>query len=268
MMGLGFITALVLINISPILTFPIGSSLPNSAKKRADSCSLFDTDPRCLFNNDSFLFAGAETARGLLPNEAVPNDDLDSYRSLGQISLMDELSMPSLDTNFVVAGNLNSDFSPSQIDGAESRTESNILLDNFPMTDQAEMLFGEESPGGAYDGDISSASPRPLPVIYSYICVEYGDTCAQYKDGLSTGIIRYSFCEPKDKKCRLCDVYGEECDPDAGWDRQAIPSPYNPDGQPWNHCRNKKCGACETAAGLLGILSLGIIPGCGPPKFD
>lgn len=264
------IIALIFIQSSLISTFPVSSSLLKSVKERAVSCSLFDTDPSCSSNGYNFYsFTKAEIGGGISPDGTASNDGVDSFGSSAQISLVDDLSMPSSDTEIFAAGNLNSDASQSPTAEAGSKPEPNVFFDYFPgegMTDQAEIVASYDL-NAAHPGEISP-SPRPLPVIWTYICEEFGETCAQYKDGVSTGIIRYTKCNSKDQLCRLCDRKTQECDPDAGWDRQAIPSPDNPWGQPWNHCRNKQCGPCETAAGWLGYLSLGIIPWCGPPKFD
>lgn len=255
------IIACIFVKSSLISTLPTSSPLPNSVRERADSCNLFYADSSCLSSGDSSH-----------PGETASSDDFDSFGSFGQISLLDDSSMPTLDPTSIAAGNLNSDFGQSQVDGAALQTDSDNLLYDFPeepITDQAQTIFMYGS-DEAYTGEISqnpSQSQRPPPVIYSYICEEHADPCAQYKDGVATGVTRYAKCNNIDQYCRLCDTSGQECDPDAGWDKQAIPSPDNQWGQPWNHCRNRKCGACETAAHMLGFLSLGVIPGCGPPKF-
>lgn len=265
MISLSLIIAFMFIKVSFISTFPVGNQF---SAERVDSCSLFDTDTSCLSNIDySSSAAGADTGKGILPDEAAPKNEPDLFGSSGQISLIDDLSTPSSDTYLLMAGNLNSGLSQSQTDGPESKTESNVLLDSVagePIIDQPETL-------SMYDSDVDPTgdiSQSPLPVIYSYICEEHGETCEQYKNGLPSATIRYAKCNPEGKKCRLCDSSGQECDPDAGWDKQAIPSPDNLYGQPWNHCRNKQCGGCEAAARFFGFLSFGVIPSCGPPIYD
>ena len=202
-------------------------------------------------------------------DEAESNDDSDSYGSFGLFPLMDDLSTPSLDTNYIATGNLDLDPSQSQLDGAEFINEAELLPDDYleePTTDQAESIFTDD-PDAAYTGEISQ-SPRRMSVIYSYICSEFDEACVQYAEGMPTGEILYAKCNIRGIYCRLCDSSGQKCMPGAGWDKQAIPSPDNPYGQPWNHCRNKQCGGCEAAARFFGFLSLGIIPSCGPPKFE
>lgn len=247
--------ALILFDISLISTFPTGSLLSNSVEERTDSCGLFDSDPSCLSNNDYSISNGGEEAG----SELFPDSQFDLVGSSGQISLMDDLSTPLSDTNLGAAGYLSPDFSQSEVDEFGSTDQPNFLFNDFPeepITDlaQSTVMYGPDYPS--------------LPVIYSYICPEFGEACQQFKDGARTGVIRYAKCSPKGTRCRLCDSSGQECDPDAGWDKQAIPSPDNPNGQAWNHCRNKQCGACEHAAAFVGFLQLGVIPGCGPPKFD
>ena len=261
------IIAFIMVKTSLILAFPVGSPLLNSRQERAESCSFFDVDSSCLSSPDSsFSVATADGEEGLSSDGTASGDDFFLSGPSGQISLMDDLSMPTSDSSSIAAENLHPNFSQSQVAKAALKTDSNVLLDNVPeelITEHAETIFTYSSDAG----EISQSS-RPLPVIYSYICEEYAETCAQYKDGVATGVTRYAKCNNDDRKCRLCDMTGRECDPDSGWDRQAIPSPDNETGQPWNHCRNKKCGACENAARMLGFLSLGVIPGCGPPIFN
>lgn len=264
------IIAFIFFKTSLISTFPTSSPLLNSHQERADSCGLFDADSGCLSSADnSYFIATADVEGGIPSDETASDNDYDFFGSSRQISFMDDLSMPTLDSNSIAAENLNSDFGQSQLDGTALKTDSNVFLDDVleePIPEQAETMFMYGS-DDAHIGEISQ-STKPLPVIYSYICEEHADPCAQFKDGVATGVTRYAKCNNIDQHCRLCDIYGRECDPDSGWNKQAIPSPENQWGQPWNHCRNRKCGPCETAARMLGFLSLGVIPGCGPSRFD
>lgn len=264
------IIAFIVVRTSLTSAFPVGSPLLNSHQERAESCSHFDADSSCLSSADDFYSVARADVEGGLPSDGTAyNDDFYSLGPSGQISPTDDLWMPTSDSSFITAENLNSNFGQSQIAGAALKTDSNVLLDNVPeepIIEYAETIFLYSS-DEAHTGEISQIS-RPLPVIYSYICEEYAEPCAQYKDGVASGVTRYAKCDNNDRYCRLCDITGHECDPDSGWDRQVISSPDNQWGQPWNHCRNKKCGACENAARMLGFLSLGVIPGCGPPVFD
>lgn len=295
MIGLIFVVALISIHISLISTFPIRNSHLTLTKKRADSCGLFDADPICSPNSEDFFSVGgvetvsdllpgewetkgdllpvewetgsdllpgeANTETGLLPEEIGIYDDIGSNGSSGQTSFIEDSSMPSLGTDGFAAGVLNSDPSQSQVDEGGFKTEPNSLSDvilDDPIMDQPETTF-----------EVASHVDHSVDLSIRYSCEEFGDTCVQYKNGVRTGLIVYVRCNQYNQFCELCDQSGSKCGPNTWPVKQNIPSPENPWGQAWNHCRNQQCGGpCEMFAIYLGFLSLGVIPGCGPPDFQ
>ena len=284
MISLIFVVALISIHISLISTFPIRYSHSTLFEERTNSCGLFDADPSCSLNNEDFFSVGgaetwndllpgesqtgsgllpgeAETESGLLPEEAGMYDDIGSNGSSGQTSLMEDSSLPSLGTDVFAAGILNSDSSQSQLDEGGFQTEPYSLSDTItddPIMDQPEISF-----------EVASLVDHSIDLSIRYSCEEFGDTCVQYKNGVRTGLIVYVRCNQWDESCELCDQHGSKCGPNTWQAKQNIPSPENPWGQPWNHCRNQQCGGpCEMFAFYLGFFSLGVIPGCGPPQFQ
>ena len=262
MMNSFFIVVFTFVKISLIAGFPIS----DSRLERALNCDLSDPGPSCSSNFDySSVFFEADSVNNPSLNEAISKDESNLIESSGQYSLTEDLISASSNADLFAAGDVNQEFPSSAVDEVGSNPDSSALLDSFtgkPIND-----LGDDSNLASIE-TIQTPGYQPLPKIYSYICQEHGDICQQFIDGAPTTTVRYAICSIHNTKCRLCDSSGQDCDPDAGWDKQAIPSPDNPDGQPWNHCRNKKCGACENAARMVGFLSLGVIPGCGPPIFD
>lgn len=273
MIGLFSVSALILIHISFISTYPTSHSVLTSIKKRADGCDLFDTDSRCsLSGDDSFpvaiadpgsdlFFGGGGTGSDLLPDDAMTFDVIGSSGSSTQTtSLITDPSTSTLDTDFLGTENLDPNLLSQDI---ETKSEPDNLLNSLPensINDPQEDAFLQAERihfAGELDDSIT------------YICEEVGDECVQYKNKVRVKT-RYVRCGENGAICRVCDERNEiGCDILTWPSKEQIPSPDNGWGQDWNHCRNKRCkDPCEAFAFWFPILNLGVIPFCGPPKYQ
>lgn len=247
---------------TPILT---DSTPLNAMKERADECNLFSLDTSCSSAADSpFFIVASDTGRAPSFNEALSGDSFDQFTSLEQLPSINDPSVHSPGPGLFPVEDVNLDFAEGQIDGLPWVTDNDPLVDSLLGDLIVDQYRGAIS---GHDSELASTESRysvDLPV-FTYDCKEDGDTCELYNDGVRTGVIHHVVCNDANTDCQVCDSSGL-CTDTAPFDKQSLPSPSNPYGQPWNHCKDKICDICNTLYPYLGFLGWGPVPFCGPTR--